>query len=115
MEDDAPLSESTVELSESQVVVEINKTVFQKNITSKRSLVFHAWVTMSSTLLGFIFGTLLWVTLAVGIVHVRTLDSSLMPWIIASQTIPMLLPDCHWYGQGTAFAGYSADGSDAHL
>lgn len=73
-----------------QVAVEINKTVFQKNITSKRSLVFHAWVTMSSTLLGFAFGTLLGILLAVGIVHVRTLDSSLMPWIITSQTIPIL-------------------------
>jgi hypothetical protein len=28
--------------------------------------------------------------LAVGIVHVRTLDRSLLPWIIASQTIPIL-------------------------
>ena len=28
--------------------------------------------------------------LAVGIVHVRTLDRSLMPWIIASQTVPIL-------------------------
>lgn len=73
-----------------QVAVEINKTVFQKKITSKRSLVYHAWVTMSSTLLGFAFGTLLGILLAVGIVHVRTLDSSLMPWIITSQTIPIL-------------------------
>ncbi len=73
-----------------QIAVEINKTVFQKKITSKRSLVFHAWITMSSTLLGFAFGTILGIILAVGIVHVRTLDSSLMPWIIASQTIPIL-------------------------
>jgi NitT/TauT family transport system permease protein len=28
--------------------------------------------------------------LAAGIVHVRTLDRSLMPWIIASQTVPIL-------------------------
>jgi len=28
--------------------------------------------------------------LAVGIVHIRTLERSLMPWIIASQTIPIL-------------------------
>lgn len=73
-----------------QIAVEINKTVFQKNITSKRSLVFHAWITTSATLLGFAMGTLLGVVLAVGIVHVQTLDRSLMPWIIASQTIPIL-------------------------
>ncbi|MEH6527428.1 MAG: ABC transporter permease [Sneathiella sp.] len=73
-----------------QIVVELDKTVLQKNITSKRSLVFHAWVTLSSTLLGFAFGTILGVVLAVGIVHVQTLDRSLMPWVIASQTIPIL-------------------------
>jgi len=73
-----------------QVMAEINKTVFQKNITSKRSLVFHASVTLSSTLLGFIAGTLLGVLLAVGIVHVTSLEKSLMPWIISSQTIPIL-------------------------
>ena len=30
------------------------------------------------------------ILIAVGIVHSRTLDKSLMPWIIASQTIPIL-------------------------
>lgn len=48
------------------------------------------WVTVSSALLGFVFGTLLGIVLAVGIVHIRTLERSLMPWIIASQTIPIL-------------------------
>ena len=57
---------------------------------NKRSLVYHSWVTLSSTLLGFGFGTALGILIAVGIVHVRTLDRSLMPWIIASQTIPIL-------------------------
>ncbi len=73
-----------------QVIIELNKTVFDKKITSKRSLVFHSWVTLSSTLLGFLMGTALGITLAVGIVYVRTLDRSLMPWIITSQTIPIL-------------------------
>ncbi len=73
-----------------QIVVELNKTVLQKKITSKRSLIYHAWITTSATLLGFLFGGLLGVTLAVGIVHVQTLDRSLMPWVIASQTIPIL-------------------------
>ncbi|WP_169569034.1 ABC transporter permease [Sneathiella limimaris] len=73
-----------------QIVEELNKTVLQKKITSKRSLVYHAWVTTSATLLGFAFGGLLGILLAVGIVHVQTLDRSLMPWVIASQTIPIL-------------------------
>src|SRR5690606_790942 len=35
-------------------------------------------------------GTVLGILIAVGIVHVLALDRSLMPWIIASQTIPIL-------------------------
>ena len=73
-----------------QVAVEIWNTTVEKNITSKRSLVFHSWVTLSSTLVGFIIGTVLGIALAVAIVHSRTLDRSLMPWIITSQTIPIL-------------------------
>ncbi|KXF78752.1 ABC transporter permease [Paramesorhizobium deserti] len=73
-----------------QVAEEIRKTVFDIRPTSKRSLLYHGWVTLSSTLLGFVMGSLLGVLLAVGIVHSRTLDKSLMPWIIASQTIPIL-------------------------
>ena len=73
-----------------QVAVEMWKTTVGRPVTSKRSLVYHSWVTLSSTLLGFAFGVALGVGLAVGIVHSRTLDASLMPWIIASQTIPIL-------------------------
>ncbi|MGJ8528430.1 ABC transporter permease [Maritalea sp.] len=73
-----------------QVVVEIWQTTVEKKITSKRSLVYHTWVTLSSTLLGFALGTGLGVLLAVGIVHSKVLDKSLMPWIITSQTIPIL-------------------------
>lgn len=73
-----------------QVAAEVWKTVFEVKPSSKRSLVYHGWVTLSSTLLGFVFGSLLGILLAVGIVHSRTLDKSLMPWIITSQTIPIL-------------------------
>jgi NitT/TauT family transport system permease protein len=73
-----------------QVISEIWKTTVMKKITSKRSLVYHAWITLSSTLLGFLLGTILGIALAVGIVHSATLDKSLMPWIITSQTIPIL-------------------------
>ncbi|WP_137700875.1 ABC transporter permease [Marimonas lutisalis] len=57
---------------------------------SKRSLIFHGWITLSATLLGFVFGTGLGILLAVGIVHSRAMDMSVMPWAIASQTIPIL-------------------------
>ncbi|TCT09825.1 NitT/TauT family transport system permease protein [Tepidamorphus gemmatus] len=73
-----------------QVAAEIWKTTAQIAPTSRRSLIYHAWITLSSTLLGFVIGTLLGIVLAIGIVHSRTLDRSLMPWVIASQTIPIL-------------------------
>jgi NitT/TauT family transport system permease protein len=73
-----------------QVVVEVWKTVFTVAPWKVKSLVFHIWVTLSSTLLGFALGTLLGIVLAVAIVHSKLLDKSLMPWIIASQTIPIL-------------------------
>jgi NitT/TauT family transport system permease protein len=73
-----------------QVAVEIWKTTALKKITSKRSLIYHAWVTLSATLLGFAFGTILGTSLAVGIVYNRTMDMSVMPWVITSQTVPIL-------------------------
>ncbi len=73
-----------------QVAVELWDTTVEKKITSKRSLVFHGWITLSATLLGFAIGTGLGILLAVGIVHNRAMDLSVMPWAIASQTIPIL-------------------------
>ena len=73
-----------------QVVVEVWKTVFTIAPWKVKSLVYHIWVTLSSTLLGFALGTLLGIGLAVAIVHSKLLNKSLMPWIIASQTIPIL-------------------------
>jgi NitT/TauT family transport system permease protein len=57
---------------------------------SNRSLIYHGWVTLSATLLGFGIGTGLGILLAIGIVHNRAMDQSVMPWAIASQTIPIL-------------------------
>lgn len=87
---DAWRMERPVLPSPHQVAVELKKTVLDKRVTSKRSLLYHAGITLSSSLLGFVLGTLLGVALAIGIVYVTTLDRSLMPWIIASQTVPIL-------------------------
>jgi NitT/TauT family transport system permease protein len=73
-----------------QIAGEIWNTVFLVAPWKAKSLVYHLWVTLSSTLLGFALGTLLGVALAIGIVHVKLLNKSLMPWIIASQAIPIL-------------------------
>ena len=73
-----------------QVAIEFYDSVFEREIDSPRSLVYHAYVTGSAAVVGFIFGTLLGILLSLGIVRWRTLDRSLLPWIIASQTIPIL-------------------------
>ena len=73
-----------------QVFAEMWNTTVNKKITSKRSLVYHGWITLSATLLGFVIGTMLGILLAVGIIFNRAMDKSVMPWVIASQTIPIL-------------------------
>ena len=73
-----------------QVAVNLWKNTFGVKLSSNRSLVYHAGVTLSSTLLGFLMGTVLGIVIAVGIVHIPALAKSFLPWIIASQTIPML-------------------------
>ncbi|MFT4003173.1 MAG: ABC transporter permease [Rhizobium sp.] len=73
-----------------QVAQNVFENTFLRAPTSNRSLVYNAWVTLSSTAVGFAFGTVLGILIAVGIVHVVALDRSLMPWIIASQTVPIL-------------------------
>ncbi|TKW68224.1 MAG: ABC transporter permease [Paracoccus denitrificans] len=73
-----------------QVAVGLWDGLAGQKITSKRSLVWHGWVTLSATLAGFAIGTLAGVLLAVGIVHSRAMDQSVMPWAVASQTVPIL-------------------------
>ena len=57
---------------------------------SNRGLLHHALVTLNATLVGFLIGTGLGILLAVGIVHSRVMDMSVMPWAIVSQTIPIV-------------------------
>jgi len=53
-------------------------------------LMKHARVTLSETLVGFLMSVILAVVLASGIVWSRTVERSLYPIIIASQTIPII-------------------------
>ena len=62
----------------------------RKGEFSNRNLLYHAGTTLFPTLLGFVIGTLLGILLAVGIVHSRAMDMSVMPWAIISQTIPIV-------------------------
>ncbi|MFP7674805.1 ABC transporter permease [Marivita sp. S0852] len=57
---------------------------------SKRSLIYHGWITLQSTLWGFALGTFLGMVGAVAIVYSRVVDMSLMPWAIISQTVPIV-------------------------
>ncbi len=73
-----------------QVFAELWDSTVEKKVTSKRSLVFHGWVTFSATMLGFALGTFVGIAMAVGIVYSRTMEMSVMPWAIISQTIPIV-------------------------
>jgi len=73
-----------------QVVGQFIDSVFDYPPDSPRSLVYHGYVTLSAALFGFVLGAAFGIILAVLIVHVRTLEKSLLPWIICSQMVPIL-------------------------
>ncbi len=73
-----------------QVATELFDSVFGHPLLSPRNLLFHAGVTALSAAFGLALALIGGIAFAVGIVHLRTLDRALMPWIIASQTVPVL-------------------------
>ncbi len=73
-----------------QITAELYRLIVATDPTSKRSLVYHATITLEETLIGFAVGAALGIGLAVAIVAIPLLDRSLMPWIVASQTVPII-------------------------
>ena len=73
-----------------QVAMDFYESLTEWPVDSPRNLIYHVVVTGQSTLLGFVLGTALGLLLSVLIVHSRTLDKALLPWIVASQTVPVL-------------------------
>ena len=73
-----------------QVLADLQSSLFDWPLDSPRNLLYHVAVTAQSTLVGFVLGSLLGIALAAAIVHSRTLDRALLPWIVASQTVPVL-------------------------
>ncbi len=73
-----------------QVVADFWSSLVDWPIDSPRNLLFHVAVTGQTTLVGFVLGTLLGLVLSVVIVHSNTLEKALLPWIVASQTVPVL-------------------------
>jgi NitT/TauT family transport system permease protein len=73
-----------------QVALDFWSSLVDWPLDSPRNLMYHVAVTAESTLWGFVMGTVLGLVLSVCIVHSRTLDRALLPWIVASQTVPVL-------------------------
>jgi NitT/TauT family transport system permease protein len=73
-----------------QVAADLFSSLFDNPLDSPRNLLFHVAVTAQSTLVGFVMGTVLGLVLSICIVHSRTLDRALLPWIVASQSVPVL-------------------------
>lgn len=73
-----------------QVGADLVQTILFEPLDSNQNLLYHTAVTAATTLTGFVLGTLLGVVLAVLIVHLRTLERGVLPWIIASQAVPIL-------------------------
>ena len=73
-----------------QIALDLFDSIFDWPLDSPRNLLYHAAVTSSATLLGFVMGSVLGAVIALLIVHSRTLERSLFPWVIASQTVPVL-------------------------
>ena len=73
-----------------QIALDLWTSITEWPLDSPRNLLLHVAVTAQATLVGFVLGTALGVLLAGAIVHSRTLDRALLPWIVASQTVPVL-------------------------
>jgi NitT/TauT family transport system permease protein len=73
-----------------QVALDFWSSLADWPVDSPRNLLYHVAVTGETTLVGFVLGTLLGLVLSVLIVHSRTLDKALLPWIVASQSVPVL-------------------------
>jgi len=73
-----------------QVAVEMFTTLVDYPVNSPRSLLHHTLVTAWESIVGLLISLAAGIALAIGIVHVRTLDRTLMPWLVASQAIPVL-------------------------
>jgi len=73
-----------------QIIANLADSIFDYPLDSPRNFLLQTAYTAETAVTGLAIGLILGVALAIGIVHSRVLDRSLMPWVIASQTIPIL-------------------------
>lgn len=59
-------------------------------LTAPTSILPNAWATAGNTLLGLLLATLVGIFFAIGIVASRAFERSLLPWVVASQTVPII-------------------------
>jgi NitT/TauT family transport system permease protein len=73
-----------------QVFGGLYHSIFDFPLNSPRNFLLQAGYTAETAVTGLALGLAAGILLAVGIVHSRVLDRSLMPWVIGSQTVPIL-------------------------
>jgi NitT/TauT family transport system permease protein len=73
-----------------QIISGMDDSIFGFPLNSPRNFLLQTAYTAQTALTGLAIGLVLGIALAAGIVRFRVLDRSLMPWVIASQTIPIL-------------------------
>ncbi len=73
-----------------QILGNLADSIFNYPLTSPRNFLLQAFYTAQTAIAGMAIGTAAGILIGIGIVHSRVLDRSLMPWVIGSQTIPIL-------------------------
>jgi len=73
-----------------QIAGNLYDSIFNYPITSPRNFLLQTFYTAQTAVAGLALGGVFGVGLAACIVHSRVLDRSVMPWVIGSQTIPIL-------------------------
>ena len=71
--------------------------------SSRDLLALHGWVTLQEVLVGFAISFVVGIVLAVAIASFRTLERAIYPFVIASQTIPVIAIApilLIWFGYG---------------
>lgn len=77
--------------------------IAQATYSSWELLARHSWVTLQEVLIGFLLSFVAGVLLAIAIAYSRTLERAIYPFVIASQTIPVVAIApilLIWFGYG---------------
>jgi NitT/TauT family transport system permease protein len=73
-----------------QIITSLYTSIFHFPLSSPRNFLLQTAYTAQTAVTGLALGLVFGIALAAAIVHSRVLDRSIMPWVIGSQTIPIL-------------------------